>query len=655
VTGIELARDVALLGALSASTQPPDEVGDAHAGWPHQAPAWTALGARMRQHEAAGDLLRRRLCADLGLSAPGYWLVVLCAAAEIHPEAAAAFSILAEDERVHLPTPLAFARLLRAALDVPLSDGLAEALPQGQARRLGLVEAQETVTGRPHTQHALRLAIADLGALLGAGDALGQARQVAWVEEPAGAALAYGDALVVGAATLLAERGSLCLRSASPRAGRQLALDIATHGGRAAQLVTVGDELPPLGELERLPRGLVVLDLTGWRAERPLPLGRLDELGRLSGGVVALVARGAVTGRLPAVDVPPLGLEAARRVWDQCLAAPDDALAARFRVSLDEARAAVREARDGLRLQQAPGGAAPTTADVAAAVLAQGARRMGRLALPLRSRARLEHLVAPPALRAQLGDIVGWYGASRRVHAEYGLARHSDLGGGLTCLFSGQPGTGKTFAAQCLANELGLNLYRIDLAQVVSKYIGETEKALSQVFDEVEAGHGVLLFDEADALFGKRSEVKDAHDRYANVEVGYLLQRLEAFGGVAILTTNLRANIDGAFLRRLRFVLEFPMPDLGWRLKLWEQALPDVQHRTADLEVAVFAQRFRLAGGHIQNIGLAAAHLAAAEGRKVDNRHLARATFRELEKSGLARAPSDFGPLARYLEGGGAP
>jgi len=160
------------------------------------------------------------------------------------------------------------------------------------------------------------------------------------------------------------------------------------------------------------------------------------------------------------------------------------------------------------------------------------------------------------------------------------------------------------------------------------------------------------LFDEADALFGKRSEVKDAHDRYANIEVGYLLQRIEscAEGGVAILATNLRANLDAAFLRRMRFILDFPMPDAPMRRRLWEQSLPAAHFRAADVDVEAFVDRFRLSGGSIQNIGLAAAHMAAAsaEGR-ITVGHLTRATYRELEKSGQSRDRASFGPLAEFL------
>jgi SpoVK/Ycf46/Vps4 family AAA+-type ATPase len=278
---------------------------------------------------------------------------------------------------------------------------------------------------------------------------------------------------------------------------------------------------------------------------------------------------------------------------------------------------------------------------------------MGRSVTQSSSTARLGDLIVPPVLERQVRDVIDWYAASARVEREYGLRDTLPGGPGLACLFSGPSGTGKTFAAQCIANELGLNLYRIDLSQVVSKYIGETEKALAQMFDEAEAGHGVLLFDEADALFGKRTEVKDAHDRYANVEVGYLLQRLESFSGIAILTTNLRSNIDTAFVRRLRFVFEFPLPDVERRERLWERALPAPHLRHKDLDLRPFVQRFRLSGGHIHSIGLAATHLAAATpDGLLGPEHLVQGTYRELEKAGLGRSAADFGPLADWLPAG---
>jgi len=275
---------------------------------------------------------------------------------------------------------------------------------------------------------------------------------------------------------------------------------------------------------------------------------------------------------------------------------------------------------------------------------------MGRLVTHVPARATFDDLVAPPAVTLMLRDIVKFYRAAPRVEADEQLLPSRPLGKGLSCLFAGTPGTGKTFAAQCLASALGLNLYRIDLSQVVSKYIGETEKSLAQVFEEADAGHGILLFDEADALFGKRSEVKDAHDRYANVEVAYLLQRMESFDGVSILTTNLRSNMDPAFVRRMKFIVDLPVPDVAMRARLWERSLPVRSRWASDLDLEPFVERFRLSGGDIHNIGVAAAHLTADDPEGLLRpEHLVVACHRELAKAGMSRSPDDFGVLARFL------
>jgi hypothetical protein len=364
-----------------------------------------------------------------------------------------------------------------------------------------------------------------------------------------------------------------------------------------------------------------------------------------------LVPPNAGTADWPTIEVEELDLGARERIFaSEVPGAGAAELALRFRVSIDEVRAAARAARTQDRLH-GDGGAVPdlAPASVAREVLAQGSRRMGRMVTHLPSRARMQDLVVPASMQETLADVIGFFRARPRV-AELGMKRSSTLGSGLSCLFSGGPGTGKTFAAQCLASELELNLYRIDLSQVVSKYIGETEKALQRVFEEAEAGHGILLFDEADALFGKRSEVKDAHDRYANVEVAFLLQRMESFDGISILTTNMRSHIDTAFLRRLRFVVEFPMPDAPARRRLWEASLPARHNWLPSLDLAPFVERFAFSGGNIHNVGLAAAHLCAAgPGSRLGPDHLARATYRELEKVGLGRCRDDFGPLWEHL------
>ncbi|MCA9957909.1 MAG: ATP-binding protein, partial [Anaerolineales bacterium] len=200
--------------------------------------------------------------------------------------------------------------------------------------------------------------------------------------------------------------------------------------------------------------------------------------------------------------------------------------------------------------------------------------------------------------------------------------------------FAGESGTGKTMAADIMAHELGLDLYKIDLSSLVSKYIGETEKNLNRIFTEAATSNAILFFDEADAIFGKRSEVKDSHDRYANIEISYLLQRMETYDGVVILATNLRANMDDAFTRRLHFVVEFPFPETEDRERIWRVNVPAQTPLAADVDFHALAERFRLAGGSIRNIILAAAFLAATDGEALGMTHLLHATRREFQKMG---------------------
>jgi len=217
-----------------------------------------------------------------------------------------------------------------------------------------------------------------------------------------------------------------------------------------------------------------------------------------------------------------------------------------------------------------------------------------------------------------------------RVHESWRFTRRGSRGLGITALFSGPSGTGKTLAAEVLASSLGLDLYRVDLSQVVSKYIGETEKNLRHVFDSAEEGSCVLLFDEADALFGKRSEVKDSHDRYANLEVSYLLQRMETYRGLAILTTNMKSALDTAFLRRIQFVAEFPFPTVEQRLAIWSRFFPEGSN-VEGLDRAKLAL-LDLAGGSIYNVARSAAFLAAADDAPVRMEHVMRAAREEFAK-----------------------
>jgi SpoVK/Ycf46/Vps4 family AAA+-type ATPase len=213
----------------------------------------------------------------------------------------------------------------------------------------------------------------------------------------------------------------------------------------------------------------------------------------------------------------------------------------------------------------------------------------------------------------------------------------------VAALFAGQSGTGKTMAAEVIANDLGLDVYKIDLSGLVSKYIGETEKNLARVFEEASDTNAILFFDEADAVFGKRSEVRDSHDRYANIEVSYLLQKMEEYDGIVVLATNLRSNLDEAFLRRMRAIVEFPFPEVDDRLRIWQRTISSAAPLAPDVDLSFMARQFRIAGGNIRNIVLLAAFLAASQDKDIGMTHLIQGAKREYQKLGRLIAESDFG------------
>jgi SpoVK/Ycf46/Vps4 family AAA+-type ATPase len=255
--------------------------------------------------------------------------------------------------------------------------------------------------------------------------------------------------------------------------------------------------------------------------------------------------------------------------------------------------------------------------------------RLDQLAQRIDPRAGWDDLVLSDEAIALLRQVAGQVRARFRVYEDWGYAAKTTRGLGISALFAGESGTGKTMAAEVLALDLDLALYRIDLSAVVSKYIGETEKNLRRLFDAAEQGGAILFFDEADALFGKRSEVKDSHDRYANIEINYLLQRMEGFSGLAILATNMRSALDTAFMRRLRFVINFPYPGPAERRKIWERALGDAPRAGVDVERLA---RFNLSGGNIHVIALNAAFIAAARGGEITQPMLLSAVRTELRK-----------------------
>lgn len=256
--------------------------------------------------------------------------------------------------------------------------------------------------------------------------------------------------------------------------------------------------------------------------------------------------------------------------------------------------------------------------------------KLDNLAKRIETNATWDDLILPKKDKNILKDIAVYLKQKAKVHLEWGFAEREKRGLGMTALFSGVSGTGKTMAAEILANTLNLDLYRIDLSSVVSKYIGETEKNLRKIFDAAETGGAVLLFDEADAIFGKRTEVKDSHDRHANVEISYLLQRMETYQGLAILTTNFKDALDRAFLRRIRFILSFPFPDKECRREIWKRIFP-AKTPTSQLNFEKLA-RLNVTGGSIYNIALNGAILAAEAGEPVMMKHLLEAARKEYQK-----------------------
>ena len=322
----------------------------------------------------------------------------------------------------------------------------------------------------------------------------------------------------------------------------------------------------------------------------------------------------------------------------RALGATVEEVAQHFRLGAAAVDAVARELAAGAAADADPG------AELRRLCRERSRVRLEGLAERIDPAAGWDDLVLPPGQTALLHELVRHVRHRTQVYERWGFGARTSRGLGVTALFSGESGTGKTLAAEVLARELGLDLYRIDLSATVSKYIGETEKNLARLFDAAEASGAVLLFDEADALFGKRGEVRDGHDRYANLEVAYLLQRMESYRGLAILTTNLRSNVDRAFLRRLRFVVQFPFPDAEQRAEIWRRTWPPA----APLDGLEPEQLARLAasGGTIRSIALSAAFAAAEDGTAVTVEHVLRAARVEYAKAERALTDTETRGLA---------
>lgn len=281
----------------------------------------------------------------------------------------------------------------------------------------------------------------------------------------------------------------------------------------------------------------------------------------------------------------------------------------------------------------------------------QVTHKLSDLATPVRPAFSWDDVVMPESQKQLLQHACSHIKYKHRVYREWGFDKKISYGKGLSILFAGAPGTGKTMCAQVIANELNMEMYKINISQIVSKYIGETEKNLQAVFSEAKRSNCVLFFDECDAIFGKRSEVKDAHDRNANVEVAYLLQQMEEHDGVCIMATNLIGNIDAAFMRRITYVVHFPFPDAAMRREIYLRTMPGNAPQSGDIDWDFLAEKFVLSGGHIKNIVLSAAFLAALENKPIGMSHMLRSAVGELKKNEIVVVREELREYADLLDG----
>jgi AAA+ superfamily predicted ATPase len=429
--------------------------------------------------------------------------------------------------------------------------------------------------------------------------------------------------LIVDMPALMRDKVRLILREARLRGAALYLHDFEIPGGASEH----PDFTAALGEIndDRIPC------IIGTRDARDIP--------------AFFPRRGAVM-----VKIPCSTQEQRRLKWASCLGAASLAenadlgsVASRFRLTLGQVE---RAAETSVHLARMRGGtdASVSQQDLLEACRFHSNQKLGTLARKIPPHHRWDDIILPPDCIAQLREMCNQINRRDRVYREWGFDGKLALGKGLAVLFSGPSGTGKTMSAGVVAGELGLDLYKIDLSTVISKYIGETEKNLERIFTEAETSNAILFFDEADALFGRRSEVRDSHDRYANIEVAFLLQRMEEYEGVAILATNFRKNMDDAFVRRLHFALEFPFPDMQHRHLIWKGIWPKDVPRADDLDLKWLAERFEMTGGNIKNVAVSAAFLAAEAEEPVNMRHVLRAVRREYQKTGkLMVDESDFG------------
>ncbi|WP_222850438.1 ATP-binding protein [Paenibacillus tengchongensis] len=447
----------------------------------------------------------------------------------------------------------------------------------------------------------------------------------------------------LGAALLVADAGKLLLENGYPELLRLIGRHALLH--HTALLFTSFDALT--AEDDRYnPQIRLLLQTLGERAPLTFILGEAAWRENLT----------EIPLHFMQVDFPLPDAAARRKAWQSYASghtlseAVDLAdLSGAFRFSRGQIRAALRGGED-LAVWNGSASGEIGVKELYQACYQQSGRTIRTLANKIDAVYTWDMLVLPHEAMGQLREICNQVKYRPLVYGEWGFAGRLSLGKGLNILFSGPPGAGKTMAAEVIATELNLEMYKVDVSQIVSKYIGETEKNLSRIFDEAETSNAILFFDEADALFGKRSEVKDAHDRYANVEISYLLQKMEEYSGIVILATNLNQNLDDAFLRRLNFKLEFPFPEKEQREQIWRGMFPAGAPVDDTVDYKFIADKFALAGGNIKNIALNAAFYAAHEGCPIGMKQIMLAAKREYRKLGRTFLQSDYAPYHQLIE-----
>ncbi len=583
---------------------------------------------------------------------------VLAAAAlrEISPQLGDALAQLAAPAPAGAATPRALARLL-AGPGVSLADVLGALGPQERLRRLGALRFAPAPEGAALADRPL--AVADRLAALLLGAAIDDPARAGRLRRSAPPRLPFGRA---GAIARLAG-----LLGCSPRPV------VAVHGPDAALAIghAAGQGLLHVAAAE-LASGELALDavLAATLERRVLVVDRLgdvqpadrvalpDRIAALPGVVLCLAGPDELVAldHLPvlalAVALPPAAERAA--MWSAALDGAEVAteISAAYRLALGRIA-------DGAALAGAVA-AADGRAEIARADLELGARAvsvssLGELAVAMHGEIGWEDLVLPERPLALLRSLAAFLRHRDLVLDDWGFGRRAGRAQGLVAMFAGDSGTGKTLAARVLAEELGLELFRIDLATIVSKWLGETEKNLERVFAAAQSANAVLFFDEADAVFGRRSDVQDSHDRYANLQTSFLLQRMELHDGPVILATNMRGNIDDAFLRRMDAVVEFPFPAAEYRRRLWDLLLPEQAPRDDDIDLDFLAERFELSGGGIRNASIAAAVLAAQDDVAIGMEQLVRGVAMEYAKLGRLTLAADFDRFHGLVRNGAGP